>query len=242
VDWLALPAQTFDWLDLRLATWLPESARLVAWSTIAGLLAMLSYAALSPQRQIARVQHRLAQTQNELTGFDGDLSAALPLIGRMLRAAFAQLGLVAGPSLIALAPMVLMAGWIAQNYGYAFPPAQIPVMVRTAPDLLPAQWIPTSPYTRTPRVALSDPQGRPLGDIEIAKPVPVIQKRTWQAALAGSPLGFLPDTLPVDRVEFELPAKQYLSWGPGWMRGWEFTYFSVLSIVALAIKQALRLR
>lgn len=242
MDWLELPAQAFDWLDLQLALWLPAAARLVAWSTVAGLLAMLSYAALSPQRRIAHVQHRLARTQQQLNGFDGELSAALPLIGRMLQAAFAQLGLVAGPALIALAPMVLMAGWIAQNYGYAFPPAQVAVAVRTAPEPLLAQWIATPDERTPPRVTLSDPDGRPLGDIELPKPVPVIQKRTWLAALAGSPLGFLPDTLPVDRVEFELPAKEYLNWGPDWMRGWEFTYFGVLSLVALIIKRTLHLR
>ena len=35
---------------------------------------------------------------------------------------------------------------------------------------------------------------------------------------------------------------QYLDWGPAWMRGWEFTFFSVLSLVALLVKQTLRLQ
>ncbi len=152
---------------------------------------------------------------------------------RMLSLAFAQLGLVIGPAGVALAPMVLVVGWIAQTYGYVFPAQLEQVQVRTEPALLSAQLIPPQQGETKARVALTDLHGRGVGEIEWAEPRPVLEKRTWQAALAGSPLGWLPEELPIDRVELKLPETEYLSWGPSWMRGWEFTFFTVLTLVAL---------
>lgn len=244
MDWLDYPVRLFAWLDAQLAAWAPPELRLVVWSAGAGVATMLLYAALSPQRRIARAKLELAAARARLDGFDGELAEALPLMRQMIGTAFKQLALVSGPALAALLPMVLLAGWIAQTYGYDFPAEQQkPVSIRTEPEQLPAQWIPPGPDEGRPaRVALVDWQGELLGELEVREPVPVIAKRTWQAALAGSPLGFLPDELPVERIELQLPRREYLSWGPQWMRSWEFLFFGVLTVAALAVKRALRIQ
>lgn len=240
-DSLQLPTQAFAWIDQQVLAWLPPALRLVLWSACAGALAMLLYGMLSPQSRIVDAKRELARARADLDGFDGELADALPRMRRMLGAAFRQLGLVLTPALVALAPMALLAGWIAETYGYAFPDAHDAVPVRTRPERLPAQWLPPEPGRDAPRVAVADPQGHWHAEIELQTPVPVIRKRSLDAALISSPLGFLPDELPIERIELDLPQRQYLDWGPGWMRGWEFVFFTGLTLVALAIKRAFRI-
>lgn len=243
MDWLDYPVRLFAWLDQQLASWASAEVRLIVWSAGAGVATMLLYALLSPQRRIARAKLELAAARARLDRFDGEFAEALPLMRRMIGVALAQLGLVLGPAVAALLPMALLAGWIAQTYGYDFPEQQQPVSIRTQPENLPAQWIPPEPAGRRPaRVALLDWQGQLLGELEVSSPVPVIEKRTWQAALAGSPLGFLPDELPIERIELHLPHRQYLGWGPDWMRRWEFLFFGVLTLAAVAVKRTLRIQ
>ncbi|MFP5305782.1 MAG: hypothetical protein ACLGI7_08155, partial [Gammaproteobacteria bacterium] len=120
-DSLQLPTQVFAWIDQQVLAWLPPALRLVLWSACAGALAMLLYGMLSPQSRIVDAKRELARARADLDGFDGELADALPRMRRMLGAAFRQLGLVLTPALVALAPMALLAGWIAETYGYAFP-------------------------------------------------------------------------------------------------------------------------
>lgn len=243
MDWLDYPVRMFAWMDQHLATWASAEVRLVIWSAGAGVTTMLLYGLLSPQRRIARAKLELAAVRGRLDRFDGEFADALPLMRRMIGVAVTQLGLVLGPAMAALLPMALLASWIAQTYGYDFPDEQWPVSIRTQPENLPAQWIPATPADSRPaRVALVDWQGQLLGELEVPSPVPVIAKRTWQAALAGSPLGFLPDELPIERIELHLPHRQYLRWGPDWMRRWEFLFFGVLTLAAVAVKRTLRIQ
>ncbi len=241
MDWLEIPAAALGWLDAQLSAIASPMLRLIIWSAVAGTLTMLLYKLLSPQRRIVAAKAELADAQQRLNRFDGEFAEAWPLMRGMLGSAFKQLGLVSGPAIAALLPMVLLAAWMAQTYGYAFPEQAAPVTVRTAPQQLQAHWIP--PETRVDgatnpaRVALEDGDGRMVGELEVQAPVPVIGKRTWWAAMAGSPLGFLPDELPVERVELDLPRREFIGWGPSWMRSWEFLFFTVLTVVALGVKR-----
>jgi hypothetical protein len=242
MDWLELPVSALSWVDAQLAAWLPRAARLALWSMIAGASTMLIYRALSPQRRLRTIKVDLRIAQRRLNEFDGEFADAWPHMRRMLGLAFAQLGLVIGPAGAALAPMVLVAGWIAQTYGYVFPDRLDQVEVRTHPALFSAQLRPPTATQGKARVALIDMNGRDVGEIEWAEPRPLLQKRTWQAALAGSPLGWLPEELPIERIELNLPPTEYLSWGPNWMRGWEFMFFSTLTLVAFGLKRALHIQ
>lgn len=242
MDWLEAPVTLLGWIDALLADWMPRVARLVLWSAVAGALTMLIYAALSPQQRIRRIKQELLVARRDLDQFDGEFADAWPRMRRMLALAFGQLGLVIGPAGVALAPMILVVGWIAQTYGYAFPAQLDAVQVRTEPALLSGQLIAPQPGGSKPRVALTDLRGRNIGEIEWQEPRPVLEKRTWHAALAGSPIGWLPDELPIDRIELTLPPTEYLSHGPSWMRGWEFTFFAVLTLVALGFKRALHIQ
>lgn len=223
-----------NWMDLQLAGLAPTPARLVIWSAFAGLLSMSVYGLLSPQRRLADVRSNLARTQQSLDRFDGDLRDALPLLRRLLGLALRQLGLVLGPALLALAPMALLASWLANHYGYDFPRAGEEVTVLT-PQPIVGRWLAPAQPAAKPRVELADPRAGTVQQIEVPAPVRVLQKRH---NLAEPGAGRLPEDASVERIELQLPQREYLAFGPDWMRGWAFVFFSVLTLVALGIKRA----
>ena len=47
--------------------------------------------------------------------------------------------------------------------------------------------------------------------------------------------------MQVCEVNFELTPINYLSFGPAWVRGWEFTYFVILILCSFGIKVAFRI-
>lgn len=227
-----------NWMDLQLAGLASASARLVIWSALAGLLSMSLYGLLSPQRRLADVRSSLARTQQTLDRFDGEFRDALPLLQRLLGLAFRQLGLVLGPALLALAPMVLLAGWLANHYGYDFPGDGEEVTVLTAPELVVGRWLAPEQPAAKPRVELTDPLVGTVQQIEVPAPVRVLQKHQ---NLAEPGAARLPEDASVERIELQLPQREYLAFGPEWMRGWAFVFFSVLTLVALGIKRAFRI-
>jgi hypothetical protein len=78
--------------------------------------------------------------------------------------------------------------------------------------------------------------GEVIGDIALAAPVPTIHKKQWWNTLIGNPLGYLPDDGAIEAIAFDLPEKDYLGFGPGWLRPWYVLFFTILVIGSLAIK------
>jgi hypothetical protein len=78
------------------------------------------------------------------------------------------------------------------------------------------------------------------GDVLLALPPgrasPVLHERQWWNALIANPAGYLPDGHPADVVHLDLPHREILPFGPGWMRGWAFPYFVLLIAGSLALK------
>jgi hypothetical protein len=75
----------------------------------------------------------------------------------------------------------------------------------------------------------------------LASPTPVIHKRQWWNWLIGNPLGYLPHNSQMDALEFELPGQQVLNFGPGWMRGWIFTFFMEVLVFSAILKFTLKI-
>jgi hypothetical protein len=59
--------------------------------------------------------------------------------------------------------------------------------------------------------------------------------------LLGNPAGYLPDHGPLERIDLEIPAKEYLPVGPAWLKAWYVLFFGVLLIASLAIKVSARI-
>jgi len=236
-------APLFDWVDGLAALGLPSWMRLTLWGALAAIASMLSYRWLSPQDRIRRGKNQLRQAQHRLNSFDGELAGAWPLMREMLGAAFRQVARVGGPAIVASLPLLFLLNWMSTTYGYAFPPEGETLQIRTEPDRFKAQWIAPdrTGSDSDPHILVSDEQNRKVIEASMPAPVPVIHKKQWWNVLFGNPVGYLPDNAPVDRIQARLPRQHHLPFGPNWLRGWEFIFFTSLVLVSVGLKIKLKI-
>jgi hypothetical protein len=236
-----LPAPLFAVLDHGFGMVAPPVIRLVIWGLIGAVISMGAYWLLSPQRRIAEAKARALEARRELDAYDGELSGAWPLMRRMLRAALRQLGLVTAPAVLASLPVIAMLAWLSTAYGYALPEGGAPVEVHTVPNGYQARLTPSDQPAAEHQIVVTDQEGRIVERIPMAVPVSTIHKRQWWNALIGNPAGYLPEEAVLERVELDLPERQYLSVGPSWLRAWYVVFFISLLVGSLAIKFAARI-
>lgn len=240
-----LPAPLFVWVDAKLAAVLPPTARLVLWGVLGALVSMGLYRFLSPQGRIAQGKRDLAQAKQRLDAYDGEMDGAWPLIRGMLGTAFAQVGRVGGPAILASLPLLALLTWISTAYGYGYPEPGGRPEVQVTPPGLQAEWVERNPgeaaAAGVPHVRLSEEGRGVVADVPLAAPVPVVHKRQWWNTLLGNPAGYLPADALVERVRIALPKREYLPVGPAWARGWELTFFAALIVMSLGLKWVARI-
>ena len=242
---LDLPAPLFAGFDSLLSSLASPTLRLVIWGVLAAVLSMGAYWLLSPQARIARAKADALAARRALDAYDGEFADAWPLIGRVLRTALRQLGLVTLPAVLGSLPVLALLVWLSTTYGYAFPDDGRQIAVRTQPQGGAAQVQTVEAADAAAKaghqVVVLDQAGNLVERFVLPAPVPTIHKRQWWNALVGNPVGYLPDSSPLEWVELGLPEKEYLPVGPSWLRAWYVVFLGVLLAASLAIKVTARI-
>ena len=242
---LDLPAPLFAVLDSLLSGLAPPTLRLVLWGVVAALLSMGAYWLLSPQTRIAKAKADALAARRALDAYDGELAEAWPLMGRVLRTALRQLGLVTSPALLGSLPVLAMLAWLSTTYGHAFPPDGADIPVRTTPEAGEARVQPVQAEADAAaeghQIVVLDAAGNVVERFLRSAPVPTLHKRQWWNAWIGNPIGYLPDSSRLEWIELGLPQREYLSVGPSWLRAWYVVFFGVLLAASLTIKIAARI-
>ncbi len=251
---LNLPFPLFDALDRILRGHVPPLAMLILWGVLASVLSMLLYRAVSRQDAISRISVEAARARRALLAYDGELNGLRGLAVETLGTSARQLWLTLVPAIVASLPLVSLLAWLSLAYGHSYPVPGSMVRVETLPAAAGLSWEPVAERDgrqgawRIPwpasgeQVRLVGPMERELLSIPPSFPVTVFHKRQWWNALLAHPVGYLPDDAPLDRIELGLPPSVFVEIGPGWARGWEMTFFTVLVLCSLAIKFALRIK
>ncbi|MGM0452452.1 MAG: hypothetical protein ACQERN_04720 [Thermodesulfobacteriota bacterium] len=236
-----LPAPLLSWADSGLAAFLPPLARLALWGVIGAVISMLLYRGLSAQKAIASNKQQLLAARRRLDAFAGPFRDAWPLISRLLKLAVWQVGRVGWPAVVASLPLLAMLGWLSTDYGYGYPAADVVPQIQTKPGRLHAEWLNGPKDSLCPRIVITDNSSEIIANIVLSAPVPVIHKRQWWNVLIGNPAGYLPKDAAVKRIRVALPRKDYLPFGPDWMRGWETGFFLPLIVASIALKVIARI-
>ena len=231
-----LPAPLFTFLDSGLAVVIPPLARLVLWALLAAVLSMGLYWLLSPQARIAQAKAEAAAARHDLDAHEGEFADAWPLMRRMLRAAFRQLGLVTLPAVVASLPVLFVLAWVSTAYGYGFPADADSVGLRAVPEGYQARLEPGLEADVPHDVVVSDQAGEVALRLPLRVPVTTIHEYQWWNTLFGNPAGYLPEAAPVQRIELDLPEQRYLPFGPAWLGAWYTVFFTCLMIASLVIK------
>jgi hypothetical protein len=239
---LNLPDPLFALIDGWLALLLPAGARLVVWAALAGAGTLLLYRLISPQAKIREAKCEARAARQALQTFDGELSEAAPLMKAQFTTAFRHLGLVIGPTLVSMLPLVALLSWLETSYARDIPSADSAPEVRVIPSALLAEHTFLTEWLfdgDVPQVRLRDERGEI--DIPLTRPVPVVEQRRWWNWLIANPLGYLPGDRGIERVEIALPQRSYFSAGPPWMRSWLSVFLPVMVVVSLLVHRRARI-
>jgi hypothetical protein len=227
-----LPAPLFSIPTALLSGLLPPVVLIVLWGVVGGVVGVELYRLLSPQQRLTILKTDLRSAQERLSGYDGDLAGAWPLMGRLLRLAFGRFALVLPAAILSSLPVLALIVWLDTVYSRSLPSAGQPVAATTSSADFEAHWTSAS-SNEVPHIVVTDRAGQTVADVAVRAPVDRIEKRRWWNFLFGNPLGYLPEEAAFDHVDLALPRQELIDIGPRWLRGWEPIFFAALLLCAI---------
>lgn len=247
-----LAAPVLAAIDQFISILFPAGFRLVLWGTLSGWLTMLMYRRFSRQEAIAELKAAQKKQQEEIARFEGEFNELWPMVKTAFSLGFRQLGLSFGPAVLATIPILFIVAWVATTFVYAQPPTGDTVSVLAIPGRGALEWSENAGAIADENgwsiewpvagdsVTLSDGGETVLSESN-DQLFAVIHKRRWWNLLFGNPAGYLPDAHHTEIVRLELPERQYLSFGPDWIRGWMFAFFGSFLLASIAFKFILKI-
>jgi hypothetical protein len=96
---------------------LPAAVRLGLYGLLVGIVAMLIYRWISPQKKLAALKLEIVESRRAMRSYTGtDVREMLRLSTRSITPALRQLLLVLVPTLIAAAPVVFVVLWLGNAF------------------------------------------------------------------------------------------------------------------------------
>jgi hypothetical protein len=236
---------------------LPGAVRVGLYGLITGALTMIIYWRISPQSRIAALKKDMSQAQRAIREYVGtNLNEICRLSWRAVSPAARQVLLVAGPTLVAVVPVVLLMAWLESSYSYRLPHAGDMVTITTTQastlTVRPLRWVPTEIVSQilpqeqyvvrwpsegeTARL-IDVTSERDLLLLPLERPIRTIgPPRWWHMLLDGGGGADLPAGAPLSSIVIDLPARKIWAIGPEWLRSWHATFMLGLTAGALGAK------
>jgi hypothetical protein len=239
------PSPVFAAIDNVMAAALAPLPRVIVWGGLMAVLTMFLYRLISPQKRLAVLRSASADSRQRLAAFDGELEGLWPLVRESFGLSLRQIATILGPGLVASLPLVACLVWLDSAFGYRPPVPEQPVRVSASPPDEAIQAHPANALMgddqgwriRWPEsgdeVQLRDGQGAPLVVIGGAPTSHLIEQRQWWNVLVGNPMGYLPESSRINRLEFGFELRYLHDAGPRWLRSWAAPFF--ISMIALSI-------
>jgi hypothetical protein len=216
---------------------------------LCGYASMLVYRYCSPQAKLATLSEEIKTARAKLIEYDGDFEGMFPLIAKSLRLSLRHLGLSGFTAILASLLSVLIALPLSTLFDFAAPKAGDAIAISVEPQaerhrltVSPTDGTrlnPTGLVVQWPseinRVAVR------VDDIDVitlptAPMSNVLEPRHTFNALIGNPNGYLPANLAISRLEFALQPREFISFGPAWIRPWWFIFFTVIVLMSFWLK------
>ncbi|MEM9530673.1 MAG: hypothetical protein AAGA23_07125 [Pseudomonadota bacterium] len=230
---------------------LPSLLRLLLWAAIAAFAGMWLYRLASPQERLKTLKEEVRRHRRAMMTFDGDADEMWPIIRNSLSSSLRHLGLTFFGALVAGVQVLMIISPVAQRYAYVDPApgTEVAVMLHGAGT---AQWQwrsqaftrPAATGAEGDQVIWPGPGGtlvleadnQPVATLPLPPGSGVIHKKLWWNALFANPAGYLEDDAPLEALDVDLPAQEFIPAGPGWVRGWLLTFFAALIAISIVIK------
>lgn len=245
-----LPAPLYSGLD-GLLEFLPPYARLLLWSTFTAILSMALYWLLSAQEKVGAAKQRAVSARRAMAGYQGtEFDEMLPLAKESLSASGSHFLMVLVPAVLSSLPALTIIVWVSNHFSHALPEPGTVVGYSSSPENTVQASVNDGSETgagtllwpdANAALQLLDTGGTSILALPLDYAVPVVHQRQWWNWLIGNPNGYLPEQSAVREITFAFPETQYLGIGPGWMHGWEFSYFSLLILISIGVKFLFRI-
>lgn len=231
----------------------PPLLRIFVWATFTAVFSMFLYRAISPQANLTDLKKRQQLVRRSLLDYEGEFSGMMELIAQDLGLSCRQIGVIFGPVILSVVPVLAIMFCLFTLYGYRLPEPGSSVLVRIDPDSAAVHWEGKGSYTQTADgwhigwpldltpLTLKDSEGTVVVTLPIKTAIPEISKASWLTMLFPNPAGEITEKSKVDAVYLDIPDRQYTDFGPDWTRGFAFWYFAVLLVVSLFIKVRFRI-
>ena len=241
----------FSAIDAFFVKLLSPTISLVLWGILGGAISMLLYKFLSSQERIMQCKKDLAAVRRELSGFEGDFIQILPLLKNQISLSLKHVALTMWPACLASGPLFFLLAWLSVEQSHVPPQPDAWIVVEAQPASIEVTW--STEYKRFDpgkwriawptfdRIAAHAAGAEERIIIPNKLSLPIIHKRQWWNTLIGNPAGYIPNSASIDRLHFQLAPAHYINFGLSWMRGWEFTFFTVLVLTSIVMKYVFRL-
>jgi hypothetical protein len=249
-----LPAPLFTVLD-SLMNGFPALPRLLVWATITGIISMLLYWLCSAQDKVEAAKTRAIDARRKMAAYEGaEFGEMWPRAQESLVSSLKHFTIVLVPAVVSSLPALSLIVWVSGTFGYDLPEAGETINASTVP-VMALQGLTAAPnadnanndayeltYPQVGQTAeVTASNGELLTTLPLTTAIPVVHKKQWWNSLIANPNGYLADSYEVEAIYFDLAPQEFLSFGPGWIRGWEFSYFVLLILVSLAVKFAFKI-
>ncbi len=249
---LGLPFPFFAAVDGVAARIITPAGSIIFWSLLCSAAVMFLYRLCSPQAKLKEIKVRMREIQGAMMQDPDDLSAVLKLSGENIRIALQRVAFTCIPTCIAVIPLFSITAWINSVYAYETPRAGAEISCTVYPaDAVLTVSAGAGPAAAAPgTVVIPEGCGQLLvsaagsaGSAALALP-PVsnhLAHKNLRHWLLGNPAGYLPAGIAADAVEFGFERRQFLGFGPSWLRGWEALFLIGMSVFSIALKIVMKI-
>jgi len=237
----------FSGIETCCLSWIPAWARIALYGLGSGIATMLLYAKFSNQDALAQGKQASKKALSRLRELDpeAEFDVVLATMREAIVEPLKQTKTAAIPALLASLPLVFVLVWLSNSYSYQIPSGGsiIPALTEPFVPLQEGNGVHRSEgqtysltWPESGQIELKELTGNLIISIPASTHVPLIHKRKWWNTLIGNPAGYIDESAPITSVEFTMPPRQLVEFGPHWFRSWLVFYFAVLMTAAVAIK------
>jgi len=245
MGFLDLASPLFSMLDGWIS-FLPETLRIILWASVGAAVSMYLYLKLSAQDKIGTIKSDSVAARKALSSYEGaEFDEMMPLATRVLSLSGKHFIAVLGPAVLSSLPALALIVWASNQFGIVAPAAGTPVAVSVYPETA-IVWSPkeaassgeTGTLVAWPESGAVVTASSDAGELFVigAGLAPVIHKKAWWNNLIGNPAGYLADDSSIELVEIDMTYREFLPFGPDWLREWAGLFFIALLVVSIGIK------
>lgn len=240
----------FTNINTILLSWFSPVFTIIIWSFLVSILVTLIYYLFSFQKNILINKNSLKQMREKMLSDSSNvLSSDITLL---LKVSFKQFFMVLGPTLISTIPLLFLWGMLAYEFD------RIPPKTGDRTDVIISPVVNnlfingekhtanhnesfTIKWHKDKTVIIKMLKDSKEIVISKEKPQYYLNKKKWWNLLLPSPYGYLDQSIQINSIYFDLPTKEYLPWGPQWVKSWWFIFVFSMFVFSLVLKVVFRI-